>query len=206
MSSKRLPGKVLMPVAGKPVIRHIIDAAGINKAVVLTSNDPSDDELTDYLKHEGIEVFRGSLRNVYGRFCKAIQYYQPDWIMRLSADSPFIPSLLIDEIANIPRESVDLVTNIFPRSFPKGHSVEILRSKIMIEAQPRIFLRKDKEHVTSYFYRNAASYKIIYVRQKKNASSECWAIDTAEDYKRLINTGNKVIKYNPQNWYTNENF
>ena len=152
------------------------------------------DDVTDYLKR--IEVFRGSLRNVYGRFCKAIQYYQPDWIMRLSADSPFIPSLLIDEIANIPRESVDIVTNIFPRSFPKGHSVEILRSKIMIEAQPRIFLRKDKEHVTSYFYRNAAPIKLLMLEEKMPAPS--WAIDTAEFYKRLINTNGKVIKYNPQ--------
>ena len=59
-----------MPVAGKPVIRHIIDAAGINKAVVLTSNDPSDDELTDYLKHEGIEFFEAHLEMFMGVFAK----------------------------------------------------------------------------------------------------------------------------------------
>lgn len=206
MSSKRLSGKVLMPVAGKPIIRHIVDAAGIDQAVVLTSKDPSDDVLANYLKNEGIEFFRGSLNNVFGRFCSAIQHYQPDWVMRLCADSPFIPNSLIDGIANIPRDGADLVTNIFPRTFPKGHSVEILRSQILVETQKTIFSKTDKEHVTPYFYRNATSYKIISIKQKQSASSECLAIDTSEDYKRLCLNNNKAIIYDTHDWYINKNF
>ncbi len=201
MSSNRLPKKVLMDFNGKPIIRNVVDSAGLDRAVVLTSIESSDDPLVEYLKAEGIEHFRGSLNDVYGRFCGAINHYKPDWIMRICADSPLIPPLLLQSMAEIKRGDGDIITNVFPRSFPKGHSVEIIRAKTMLDiGQGADLSDSDREHVTPYFYRNADKFKIISVTQSKDMSHIDMAVDTKEDYDRLLLMSKDHIKYDPASW------
>ena len=200
MSSNRLPKKVLMDFSGKPIIRNVVDSAGIDKVVVLTSEELSDDPLAEYLKAEGIEHFRGSLDDVYGRFCGAINYYKPDWVMRICADSPLIPPLLLETMAKIERGDADIITNVFPRNFPKGHSVEIIRAKTMLDVAREQLSDSDREHVTPYFYRNADKFKIISVTQPEDMSHLDMAVDTKEDYDRLQAMSQDHIKYNPASW------
>ncbi len=200
MSSNRLAGKVLMDFNGKPIIRNVVDSAAIDKAVVLTSVESSDDPLAEYLQAEGIEHFRGSLNDVYGRFCDAINHYKPDWVMRICADSPLIPPLLLQSMAEIERGDADIITNVFPRSFPKGHSVEIIRAKTMLEVAREQLSDSDKEHVTPYFYRNADKFKIISVTQPEDMSHLDMAVDTREDYDRLLPMSKDHIKYDPASW------
>ncbi len=200
MSSNRLPKKVLMDFNGTSIIRNVVDSAGLDNAVVLTSIERSDDPLVDYLKTEGIEHFRGSLNDVFGRFCDAINYYNIDWVMRICADSPLIPPLLLQSMAEIDRSNADIVTNVFPRSFPKGHSVEIIRAKTMLEVAQDQLSDSDKEHVTSYFYRNIDKFKIISVTQPKDMSHIDMAVDTREDYDRLLHMSKDHIKYSPDSW------
>src|SRR3990167_1887604 len=100
MSSSRFPGKVLAPLHNKPLIKHIIDSArkvtGINKIVILTSVEESDEPLVSYLTKINCEYFRGSLDNVFERFKSALEQFSCDYIVRLSADSPFINNNLIE--------------------------------------------------------------------------------------------------------------
>src|SRR5688572_16969036 len=92
MSSSRFPGKVMVDLHGKPIIRHLIDqmqqVKGIDQIVVLTSHENSDDILVDYLERSAQPVFRGDLENVYARFKQALQVYPCDFFVRLCADSP----------------------------------------------------------------------------------------------------------------------
>ena len=72
MSSSRLPGKVMMPVNGVPMIHRQIErirqATTISELIVATSTDPSDDMLVEYLRTNGVRVFRGALDDVLSRF------------------------------------------------------------------------------------------------------------------------------------------
>lgn len=200
MSSNRLTGKVMMPFRGKPIVRNVVDAAGLDKAVVLTSAEHSDDSLAAYLEREGILHFRGSLNDVYGRFCAAARHYGAEWVMRVCSDSPLIPSVLLQGMEEIERGDADLITNVFPRSFPKGHSVEIIRVKTMLSIPQENLTEDDREHVTKYFYRNADQFKIISVTQPDDRSSEDLAVDTPQDYDRLSRMTKTDIIYNPRTW------
>ena len=98
MSSSRLPGKVMAPVLGEPMIGRQVErlrrAAGIDKLMVATSTDPSDDELAAYCKGLELDVFRGSLDDVLGRFCAALSYnMQAKAVVRLTADCPLADPL-----------------------------------------------------------------------------------------------------------------
>ncbi len=200
MSSTRLPGKVLMPFHGKPIIQNVVDAAGIDKSVVLTSTEQSDDALVEYLKENNIAHFRGPLHDVYGRFCNAINHYNAEWVMRICADSPLIPTHLITAMENIKRDDADIITNVHPRSFPKGHSVEIIRARTMLNIPKDNLDDDDKEHVTRYFYQNSKNFKIISVTQPNNMSAQDLAIDTQNDYDRLSVMRKDDILYNPDEW------
>lgn len=200
MSSNRLPGKVLMPFNGKPIIQNVVDAVGVERAVVLTSVEVSDDPLVQYLEEQNIAYYRGALDNVFGRFCGAIEKFNPEWVMRICADSPLIPRELIDEMVNIGRGECDMVTNVFPRSFPKGHSVEIIRARSMLEISDDKLTDHDREHVTPYFYRHADRFKILSVWQDDNMSERGYAVDTREDYDRLTAMQELDFQYKPELW------
>ena len=132
MSSTRLPGKVMMPLAGAAMIQLQIEriAASVRIAdmVVATSDQPSDDTLAAFLKSQNIKIFRGSLDNVQSRFPGAAEAYGPaEHIVRLIADCPFADASVIDStIEACLHAKADYASNTPPTcSFPKGLDVEI---------------------------------------------------------------------------------
>src|SRR5262249_28097483 len=101
MSSTRLPGKVLAPVLGKPMIGRQIErlrrAKSIDQLVVATSTDESDDPVAEYVAHSGVPVHRGDLQDVLARFCGVIRDYpQATGLIRLTADCPLADPDVID--------------------------------------------------------------------------------------------------------------
>ncbi len=200
MSSNRLPGKVLMPFQGQAIIQNVVNAAGADKTVVLTSTEPSDDPLVEYLESKSISFFRGSLNDVYGRFCDAIDHFEPEWVMRICADSPLIPTELLKGMEDIKRGNADLISNVFSRTFPKGHSVEIIRAKTMMDTPKENLTADDKEHVTTFFYRNAKMFNITSVTQEKDMQKHNLAVDTRDDYDRLSRMNKTDIVYDPAMW------
>ena len=90
VSSTRLPGKVLAPILGEPMIARQVErigrASSIGDLVIATSSDQSDDPLAAWAEAEGLTVYRGSLDDVLGRFVGAIAAYGPDTVVRLTAD------------------------------------------------------------------------------------------------------------------------
>ena len=94
MSSSRLPGKVMMPLNGEPMIYRQIErikqASTIDEVIVATSTDPSDDSLVEFLQNQGIEVFRGSLNDVLSRFSEIQKITKSTAIIRLTGDLSLI--------------------------------------------------------------------------------------------------------------------
>ena len=137
------------------------------------------------VKKKKINIFRGPLNNVGLRYLLALKKYSTKYFMRLSADSPLIDKNIILRLKNFKgKKKYDIITNVCPRSFPKGQSVEIVCSKSFKENY-KFFGKKDLEHVTSFFYRNKAKFKIKNFKNRANLSNHSIAIDTKKDLLQI---------------------
>ena len=131
MSSSRFPGKVLAPLSGRPLVKHVVDACaealGAENVVVATSVDTADDPLAVYLESIDVAVFRGPLEDVVARFRLCAAAHPCEWIARISADSPRLDPAVVRLVADS-RGDYDLVTTVEPRTVPHGQAVELLRT------------------------------------------------------------------------------
>src|SRR3954471_20083116 len=104
-ASTRMPGKVMAPICGEPMIwrqlERIRTARSISKVVVATTVDPSDDGLAAFLLGRGVSVHRGEFKNVLGRFSACAEAWDAAHVVRLSADCPLIDPQLIDAAAGL---------------------------------------------------------------------------------------------------------
>lgn len=189
-SSQRLPGKVLKPVAEKPLLLYIIErlkrCSGIDSIVIATSTEPSDDPISLFCTNQGIPCIRGPLEDVAGRFNKVLDTHPWDAFVRVNGDSPLIDQDLIDEGIRRFREGrYDLVTNVFPRSYPPGQSVEIVRSSTFRSMYPVMNKPEHREHVTLFFYENSGKFSISNFHSGRKYNDFHLAIDTQEDFLRF---------------------
>ena len=197
-NSKRFRGKILHPIYGKPLIFHVISkvkkAKGIKKVIVATSKNKTDDILVKLLKKHKIKYFRGELNNVAKRSLNAAKKFNSEYFVRISADSPLIDFKIIDLAINkLKKEkskNYDIITNTFPRSFPKGQSVEIIKTTILERYLDKMN-KLDLEHITRYFYRNSKNFLIKNFKLNSKKSFIKLAVDTKSDLKRIIAKINK---------------
>jgi len=193
-SSKRFRRKVLFKVNKKPIIYHVINRLNSSKKVkriiVATSSKKSDNELASYLKKIGVECYRGSLNNVALRLYNAAKKYRLNFFMRISGDSPLIDPQIINRAIEIfsKNRNIDLVTNVFPRTFSSGQSVEIIKTKLL-ESYIAKMNATEKEHVTSFFYSNYKKFKIINFKNKnsqKYKKNLKFSVDTKSDLLKIL--------------------
>jgi spore coat polysaccharide biosynthesis protein SpsF len=186
MSSSRLPGKVMMEVNGKPMIywqvKRILEANSVNKLVVATSIDPTDDVLEDFLKANSVEVYRGSLNNVLSRFNRVADTYLSDALIRLTGDCPLVMPKLIDEMVEKFYElDVDYLSNTLEPTFPDGLDVEILKPTALKVLESYTLEVKELEHVTHGVYTRPQMFKLSNFVNSSDQSSERWTVDYQED-------------------------
>lgn len=173
------------------VINSIKKSKKITKIIVATSILKSDDKIQNFCEAKNIECYRGSINNVYLRFVKIIKNLNCKNFIRISGDSPLIDYRLIDKAINIfIKKRSDIVTNVFPRSFPQGQSVEIINSKIFIKNFQNIKKKTHKEHITKYFYENFKNFKITNFSFHKNYNHVNISINDYVDLKFV----KKIIK------------
>jgi spore coat polysaccharide biosynthesis protein SpsF len=193
MSSARFPGKVLAPFRGRPLVDHVVDAVARalpgTRPCVVTSLEPSDDPLVAYLERRGVDVFRGPLDDVLGRFCRALDEVRPDaeWALRVCADSPLLSPDVIARVLEAVVPDADLVTTTHVRTFPKGQNVEIVRAEVLrrLDLLPEV-TAEDREHVTRFVHRNPAGFRIVNVTSGNPVlSEESHVVDTVDDLRRL---------------------
>ena len=204
MNSGRLPGKSLFDLNGKPVIRWTIDrlllSPYIQKIIVATSIDKSDDILANYCENNKICYYRGSQMDVASRFIQIMAPKSLECFLRICGDSPLIdPNIINQAITLFKKTDCDLLSNIKPRTFPKGQSVEIINKSIFNTSYEK-FTSIDKEHVTKYFYNNSSTYRIASFISDQECSDIQLSIDEKVDY---INIKNLIAKSNgkpPLKW------
>ncbi len=196
-NSKRFKRKVLVNIYGFSIIEHIINrlkkSKKIKKIVVATSKQETDNKLVTHLSRKKIQIFRGDLNNVAKRLCRAAIKHKVKYFIRVSGDSPLIDRKIVEKAIQLFKKEVlkpDILTNIFPRSFPKGQSVEIIKTKIL-KNNLKNFSRFDKEHVTTFFYKHPNRFVIKNFELKQENSYIKLSIDNKKD---LINLKKKYSK------------
>ncbi|WP_415300327.1 cytidylyltransferase domain-containing protein [Candidatus Pelagibacter sp. Uisw_134_02] len=191
-NSRRFRNKVLFPIYGIPIIQYVVTRAkaskNVKKVIVSSSINKSDDKLIRYLKDKKINFYRGNLQNVALRLYKTAQKNKSKFFIRINGDSPLIDTHLIDKaikIHNNAKKKFDLITNVFPRSYPKGQSVEIIKVSLF-KKHIKKFSALEKEHVTMYFYKNFKNFNIKNFAFKGNKKIMNLSIDTKIDLKRIL--------------------
>mgnify|MGYP003686749315 CR=1 FL=1 len=199
MASKRLPGKVLKNLVGELVLSRVIKqikkAKKVSKIIIATSRNKIDLKIVNFCKRNNVKYFRGNHHNVAKRFVETLKKYPSNYFIRICADSPLIDPFLIDKMINIfKKKKFDILNNNFPRTFPKGHSIEILRSSILIRNYKN-FTTHQNEHLTSFFYKKNKNFKIFNLKSKINNSKKNYCLDKSSDILRL----KKYIEKNKNN-------
>ena len=135
VTSKRFPRKMIKKINGNSILEILIDrlklSRKISEIIILTSKNNSDNSIVKICKLKKIKFYRGPLNNVAKRFYDILKKKDVRSFLRICGDSPLIDYKLIDKaISKFNWKKHDLLTNIFPRSYPKGQSIEIINSKI----------------------------------------------------------------------------
>lgn len=192
-NSSRLPGKALKQIEGKPVLKYILERLGtavpLENIVVATSDEMSDDPIAEFCQKEQVACFRGSLKNVSERFLTAAQSKGWDYAVRINGDNIFLDTDVLDKMLKLAaQKEAGLVSNVKGRTFPKGMSVEIVKTSHYAKQMQEI--NKDeryREHVTLYLYEHESS-DLHYIHFKNDALPEAagiqLALDTEEDFQR----------------------
>lgn len=188
MTSSRLPGKVMAPVLGEPMIGRQLERLGrsarIGRIVVATSIDPSDDPLADYIERLGHLVFRGALADVLDRFGGAMALVpEADTVVRLTADCPLADWTVIDATIDCYRDAgADYASNTpAVRTYPHGLDVEVMRRGALEQACREAVDPYEREHVTPFIYRRPELFHLAYLSQPQNLAHLRWTVDLPDD-------------------------
>lgn len=188
MSSKRFPGKVLAQLQGRPIIEHVVNSA---KQVglpyfVLTSKHISDEPLARHIEALGVNVFRGDLDDVLGRFRDFVNQSSFSHLIRISADSPLLHPEVVQMVLSLEGGlSADVLTNVYPRTFPKGESIEVLKSALLDKLISFPLNRQHHEHVTSYVYENPEQFSLVNCFNDRDLSHINLCVDYPDDLIRM---------------------
>lgn len=197
MDSKRFPGKMVQHLCGQPLIQFVINRAklvnSLSSLVVATTDRPVDDIIVEMTKQCGIDVYRGSTNDVASRFLKCVSNYGSDYFIRLNGDSPCIDVELVEQGISLCPQGYDIITNIPSRTFPYGISLEIVKAETFTRCYT-MMTESDREHVTSYFYRNKGRFSLKEIINSGPERTDFrFTIDLPQDLERL----NKLLKDDP---------
>lgn len=187
MSSTRMPGKVMAPVLGEPMIWRQVErlrrARAISRVVVATSSAASDDPLAGFLLGRGVSVYRGELNDVLGRFSDCVAAWAPDHVVRLKADCPLTDPQAIDAAVKLATDSGAAYTsNCVRRTYPEGLDLEVMTAETVLAAAQDADDPADREHVTTFIRRDPARFPQAHLLHSPDLSNLRWTVDRPEDF------------------------
>lgn len=195
MTSTRLPGKVLMEVEKKSLLKYHLDRLKLSNLplFIATTINTTDDLLEDFAVKEKINIYRGSENNVLSRYYECAQLNNLEIIIRVTSDCPLIDGILIKEAVSeyIKMGDYNLYySNCIERTFPRGFDFEIFSFAMLEEAYKHATSTHDLEHVTPYINQNkSGKIKFKHIRNEVDRSDIRITVDTSDDFiliKKLI--------------------
>ena len=202
VSSSRLPGKVLLPILGQPMLALQIErlrrCGKIDHLVVATSDCPSDDPLAALCADLGLPVYRGALEDVLSRFAGAAKPYVPDIVVRLTGDCPLADPPLIDEIIrHFLTGDFDYLSNCAPATYPDGLDVEVFSYRALLKASAEAVLPSHREHVTPFIRKQSELFRIGNHTADIDRSHMRWTVDEPEDFEFVKAVYERLYPHKP---------
>lgn len=200
--STRLPNKVLMPLAGKPMITHIIErvkaAKKVEQIVLATTSNAADAALETLAQTLGVGCYRGSEADVLDRFYQAAIMYHASAIVRITGDCPVIDPGVIDQtIGLFQSSSYAYVNNFIHRTYPDGLDTEVFTFAALETAWNEARLNSEREHVTPYLYKHPEKFSQAGLVQSPNLSHYRWTVDEAVDLEFITAIYDALYAENP---------
>ncbi len=185
-SSRRLPGKVLQNLGGKPMlavmIERLLRSKKIDKLIVATSRESSDDGVEKLCKELNLVCYRGSLDNVLARFYNAALAEKPDHILRFTGDCPLIDVEIVDALIEFYMENgFDYASNNQVPTYPDGMDAEVFRFSLLEKAFNEATLPSEKEHVTPFMYKEGNLFNTGIYKCESNLSHLRFTVDEPSD-------------------------
>ena len=189
MGSTRLPGKVMLDLAGEPLLVRVVNrtrrAQAVREVVVATTLQPVDDNIVSLCDQKGWHCFRGSEDDVLDRYYHAALAYRADVIVRITSDCPLIEPEIVDRVMQAFSEGqpgIDYACNVLPtRTFPRGLDTEIISFEALERAWNEDLNPRSREHVTPYIYQNDHLFHLHGIVNEVDYSHMRWTVDTPED-------------------------
>ena len=190
MGSSRLPGKILMPLGSTDNLTYVTERCkkidGVSKVLVATSSLSQDDAVEKWCENHQISCYRGSEEDVLDRFIQAAKLYEPDYVIRVTADCPFVDyEMASDMVALMKKEQVDIID--LEGQLPRGLAVEVISYKALQYIDEKGHENRHREHVTYYAYEFKEQFtRVSYVADEmRNEPSLRITLDTVADYELL---------------------
>lgn len=189
LGSTRLPGKVLLPLLGEPVLTHVVRrvarASSVDAVVVATTTRPEDDAIVDLAAVQAWLVERGSEVDLLDRYLRAARAHDADRVVRITSDCPLVDPAVIDDVVGVlAATGADYASNTLePRTFPRGLDVEAMTRTALETADLGDHDPDSREHATPYIYRHPERFHLARVPLTVDLSEHRWTVDTAEDYE-----------------------
>ena len=187
MGSTRLPGKVLLPLAGQPMLERLIERLRrVTKAdaiQVATTTQVADDAIAALCAELGVQVHRGSESDVLQRYADAAQQAGADTVVRVTADCPLLdPALLDQALTRFAQGDCDYLSNMLPPTWPYGLAVEVFSRKALQDAAREAAQPDEREHVTPFLYCHPQRFSLCNLASPADLSHHRWTVDTPQDY------------------------
>ncbi len=185
--STRLPGKVLRPVLGKPVLalmmERVLRSATAGTVIVATTHDPTDDAIVELCRQEGWRSFRGSTDDVLDRHFQAAVRFGADIVVKIPSDCPLIDPAIIDTVLDRAIGSgADFVSNLHPPTWPDGNDVEAMTMDALTTAWREATRELEREHTTPFLWEQPDRFTVENVAWDRDLSmSHRWVLDYPED-------------------------
>jgi spore coat polysaccharide biosynthesis protein SpsF len=191
--STRLPGKVLMDIAGSPMVVHVLRrvkaVTGLEEVVLATTKDVRDDPLVEIAAAEGVRPFRGSERDLVARYRDAAEEAGAEGVVRITADCPLVDpgvvDLVISELVGH-RDSCDIASNAIRRTFPKGLDAEAFFLDTLLRIDRLARSPASREHLLRFAcVERPDLFEMRSVEIEEDHSQLNWSVDTKEDLARV---------------------
>ena len=187
MSSSRLPGKVLMPIEGTPMLaiqlKRLLKSKKVDKGVVATSKESSDDDIESLCQSLNISCFRGNLDDVLARFYYCAKQFNFSQIIRICGDCPLIDPQLIDDIVTSHLKiGCDYTSNCVERHFPDGQDIEVFSFRALEHTFSNAKKPSEREHVTPYI-RDSKLFSLSDFTIDEDFSEFRTSVDHRQDFE-----------------------
>jgi spore coat polysaccharide biosynthesis protein SpsF (cytidylyltransferase family) len=189
MGSTRLPGKVMKPLAGVPLVGHIFDrllaTPGVSGVVLSTTRDPRNDPLVEYARGRGIPTDRGPREDdIAERLHRSAGLAEADAILKVNGDCPLIDPAILARMTQawFADTGLDYVSNKIVWTWPEGLSAEIISRRALAWCDDNLNDASERELVASWICDRPDRFRRRSIEGERDLTAYGWAVDTPDDF------------------------